>query len=411
MSLVILFFGAAIFWRAIKQHRRIRQIEDTPSSKAATAAQGLVELQGFTWPAGATQLIRNKKEVVYYSCEVQYARPLLLFYGQSSRWKTVAKRVHSLPFYLVDETGVVKIDPTHAETHLHQREVKYWKDASPELKNDLLGKEFKPPIRFLSHFMGIIRRVIRTALLSPAFFLTIFVYIYDRMFFSLIPHYPPSPSDKSYRVVESWIEVGSPMYASGDLTTRRAEITSIEQVGLAAFAESITKSSFRQAGEVAKATGFAKLETDFVSIAKELRADATQAPQTQLKVHGQMATNGIHTLFLGDGMESELKKQLGAWLQLRFVAGAAVVTLGASLFGFNIHSTHQKFAGKASSSSKRAPAAARVDLGRLHALCVEGELSVCTDLVKNKVEYRLPEKNYQYYKHRQSTLQSPPTPQ
>lgn len=399
LYLALLVFGGGLFWGAIKQHRRVRQIEDTPSSKTSSAPQGLVELQGFAWPEGDVYMMDGQREVVYYSREIQYARPAVLFYGRGSRWITLAKKEHNIPFYLIDDTGLVRIDPKGSETFLQVTTKKSWKDLSAEKKREL-EKEFKAPVPFLSYFMGMMRGPIKTAMLSPLFFIAVIFYLYDKILFSLIPHYPPSSGDKQYRVVESWIDVGSPIYVSGSFQTQKVETTSATQKGLTFFCKNIAESSFQVLSESAKVMGFEDFKKDYMQLAAQARKAASTAAEAPLSVYGQIKMTEAHALFLGDGFEAQLKEKMKAWLYLRFLAGAALMAVAVSVGSLK---ASQSFKPRSTAS---ASAVKVQNLGKLHQMCVDGHKQSCNDLVSNQANYHLPPANLQYYKSRLEKVQT-----
>ncbi len=407
LALVLFFAGAALFWGVIKQHRRIRQIEDTASSKTSTAAQGLVELQGFAWPAGPTYKLKNQQEVVYYSCEIQYSRSGFYFYFLSSqfRWKTVAKRVHAIPFYLIDDEGIVKVNPTGAELYLNSNVKKTWKDLSELEKQDFLSKDFKPPIPLLSRIMGGYRSFYTSSIKIPVtFFFSFFFYLYDKSLFFLIPHYPPRPKDKNYRILESWIEVGSPLYVSGSFQTSRKENSSLQQKGLSTFTKNILSSSFEVLSESAKIMDLEEFKKDYITFAQQARAEAVSEPELTYPVHGSIQQNMNHKIFIGDGFESHLKEKLRAWLPARFIGGAAVMALAVTLSVSDFQSRMRKISlakqqQQARTISQIPPAS------ELHQKCVDGSITDCQTLMQNHQVYQLPEVNLNYYKQRLNQLQ------
>jgi len=396
LSLILFAIGTAFFLKAIRQHRRLRQIEDTPRSKTSTAAQGLVELQGFAWPEGETYKLGDQQEVVYYLNEIQYRRSALYFFNSQSKWETVAKRVHAVPFYLIDATGIVKIDPTNAEAFLDGSKTKSWSDLTAEQQKDFIQREFKAPIPVLSQIMRAYRTVCSASMMSPAFFFGFIFWLYDKALFTFIPHYPPSSTDKQYRIVESWIEVGSPLYVSGSFQTPKIEQSSLQQKGLSAFVENIFGTSLHVLDESAQIMGSQDFKKDYVTFAHQARRE-TNGEEQSFPVYGVVRANSPHTLFIGDGFESHLKEKLKAWLPARFILGAAVMALGVSLFAAKLLQETNKIEKRKQAS--RAVAQIR-PLAQLHSQCVEGLREACQELVTNQSTYRLPEKNLQYYKNR-----------
>ncbi len=93
--------------------RRARLIEDTPTAKIRSAAQGYVEL------IGKGKYLGDKPQVApltgtpctWYSYKIERK----VHSGKHTRWSTVESDTSVLPFLLLDDTGQCLIDPTGAE--------------------------------------------------------------------------------------------------------------------------------------------------------------------------------------------------------------------------------------------------------------------------------------------------------
>lgn len=99
--------------------RRARWIEDTPTSRIRSAAQGLVELNGRCEAGGHPLLVSRLGRVpcLWYSFTVeQYRRS-----GKRSHWRVVERGGSERPFMLRDDTGHCWIEPAGAEVHPRQR--------------------------------------------------------------------------------------------------------------------------------------------------------------------------------------------------------------------------------------------------------------------------------------------------
>lgn len=99
--------------------RRARWIEDTPTSRIRSAAQGLVELNGRCEAGGQPLLVSRLGRVpcLWYSFTVeQYRRS-----GKRSHWSVVERGGSERPFMLRDDTGHCWIEPAGAEVHPRQR--------------------------------------------------------------------------------------------------------------------------------------------------------------------------------------------------------------------------------------------------------------------------------------------------
>lgn len=100
--------------------QRARWIEDTPTSRIRSAAQGLVELNGML-DAGGHEPLRSplsNKPCLWYRFRVEEYR------GRSDRdsqWRTVEQGVSERPFLLRDPTGACWIDPLGADVYPKHR--------------------------------------------------------------------------------------------------------------------------------------------------------------------------------------------------------------------------------------------------------------------------------------------------
>jgi len=112
----------ALLYRMLTRLRRARWIEDTPTSRIRSAAQGLVELQGLLDAGGHTQLISPLAEIdcLWYRFRVEEYRRS----GKYSRWHVVEQGVSERPFMLRDKTGTCWIAPEDAEVYPSQ--VRRW---------------------------------------------------------------------------------------------------------------------------------------------------------------------------------------------------------------------------------------------------------------------------------------------
>lgn len=104
-----------LLYRMLTRLRRARWIEDTPTSRIRSAAQGLVELKGHLDAGGHTPLVSPLAEIdcLWYRFRVEEYRRR----GKSSRWHAVETGCSERPFLLRDKTGACWIAPKGAEVH------------------------------------------------------------------------------------------------------------------------------------------------------------------------------------------------------------------------------------------------------------------------------------------------------
>lgn len=98
--------------------RVVRAIEDTPTSRVASAAQGYVELQGRAQPNQGQQLLTPHTQLpcLWYRYLVERE--------EDNKWRHVDSAVSEAPFDLVDASGRCTIEPAGAHvdtTHKEER--------------------------------------------------------------------------------------------------------------------------------------------------------------------------------------------------------------------------------------------------------------------------------------------------
>lgn len=172
----------ALLYHMLTRLRRARWIEDTPTSRIRSAAQGLVELKGHLDPGGHTPLISPLAEVdcLWYRFRVEEYRRS----GKSSQWRTVEQGCSERPFLLRDDTGSCWIVPQDAE--VHPSRVRRWE-----------GRRRWPA-----------GHALRTGILA-----------------GLI--------GKRYRYTEEWLEAGQVLYALGWFQSRGGGRENVDQRSVA----------------------------------------------------------------------------------------------------------------------------------------------------------------------------------
>ncbi len=113
---------------ALRALRRVRAIENTPTSKIRSAHQGYVELIGTCEPAAdPLRTPLTGSPCAWYHCTVErYVRS-----GKHSRWKTVREVRSEAPLKLLDGTGECLIDPRGAEVLPRTRRIWYGNSVVP----------------------------------------------------------------------------------------------------------------------------------------------------------------------------------------------------------------------------------------------------------------------------------------
>lgn len=127
LALAVVAGGAA----ALRWIRKARLIEDTPTSRIRSAAQGYVELAGRALPLADTQNLAplTQRPCVWWRYRISKKVESGSGKNRRQRWQTVASGRSSLPFLLDDGTGQCIVKPDGAE--IVTTEATTWYGATP----------------------------------------------------------------------------------------------------------------------------------------------------------------------------------------------------------------------------------------------------------------------------------------
>ena len=142
--LVALLFVA---WKSYRSYHHRRFIQDTPTSRVASAAQGYVELKGLGeyLPDGNTRSPFSDRRCLWYHCRVEVRRQR----GSRSYWSEESDERSDDLFVLRDETGDCVVIPDGAEVIPAQKRV--WYGAGPAASRHSGGRSN----RWLGMVLGI----------------------------------------------------------------------------------------------------------------------------------------------------------------------------------------------------------------------------------------------------------------
>lgn len=383
-AIFCLFIGGGFFISAIRCHRRARKIADTPRSKAESAPQGYVEFEGFAWPAGKTFQSRPETESVYYSFLLQKQVSEGSGKNRRKKWVDVYRYFHSEPFYLVDATGLVLVNPRDGELNLEGGRTRIWSRLNQKEKNHILTNVIKEPV---SGF-------------PPSNFL-----------FGIF--------SSKYRVIETDLFVGSPLHASGDFRTSNEDLVKIQSPGLSDFSQKV----FNKEGRSIKNLGGqfdynrngkvsaeeSKQGYSVVAQVSRKKSSLNKVQENEYQIFGRLGSSTEHRLFLADAFEEFIKERLTRFLWLKFGGGAALMTLGIALtvgldlsFLFEKKSPARFSKPPPSVQTEAKPVREISSIGYdkvldLHARCIGGGLSSCETLVQKKSELNLSNEHITYY--------------
>jgi E3 Ubiquitin ligase len=123
--------AAYSFWYAFKAWSKNRVIEDTPTSRVRSAAQGYVEISGLGVPPPKSTIKAplTGTPCAWWRYKIEERRSS----GRSRAWSTVDSGTSTEPFLLDDGTGQCLIDPRGAEVFPGASDVWYGPSEWPEV--------------------------------------------------------------------------------------------------------------------------------------------------------------------------------------------------------------------------------------------------------------------------------------
>jgi hypothetical protein len=128
-ALILVAASIAGFFLAFKFINSRRIIQDTPTSKIRSAAQGYLELIGHGYLMEGQPIISplTGKPCTWYDFKVEESRQS----GKNSKWVTIRKGISDELFLIKDETGQCIIDPEGAQVTVADKSVWYGKTSNP----------------------------------------------------------------------------------------------------------------------------------------------------------------------------------------------------------------------------------------------------------------------------------------
>lgn len=128
----LLAMAGVSFFAWIANYRRYRVIQDLPTSRVASAAQGYVELAGRAELVEGEPILSQLSGTLccWYSYEVEERS------SDDNKWQTVDSGISVRHFFLVDVTGRCVISPDGAE--VQPRDHKSWQEGDRRYKEWLL---------------------------------------------------------------------------------------------------------------------------------------------------------------------------------------------------------------------------------------------------------------------------------
>ncbi|SET19835.1 E3 Ubiquitin ligase [Nitrosomonas marina] len=136
------------FWLVFYYLKHARLIEDTPTSKIRSAAQGYVEIMG-TVSMASNHLLSaplSGTACVWFTYKIQQYRRT----GKSSHWSTIEEKTSTEQFLIKDDTGTCVINPEGAEVQTTYSRTWYGHTKKPvqakksiNFFNIIIGKRYR----------------------------------------------------------------------------------------------------------------------------------------------------------------------------------------------------------------------------------------------------------------------------
>ena len=138
LSLLFIFL-CFILYKAYKTHHRYRFINDTATSRVASAPQGYVELKGLgeLMPGSNIESPFSHRRCLWYQCIVERRKSLEKY----SVWVEESNDISDHLFQLQDETGVCVVIPDGA--HIIPSEQRVWYGSHYQAKHQGIFKSWR----------------------------------------------------------------------------------------------------------------------------------------------------------------------------------------------------------------------------------------------------------------------------
>jgi hypothetical protein len=114
---VSLLVGIGAFWGSFAALKKARLIENTPTSRIRSAAQGYVELEGDARLLPGPEIVSplSGQRCCWWQYQVERQETVVRNGKRTSEWRTVESAVSDSLFLLVDTTGECVVDPHGAK--------------------------------------------------------------------------------------------------------------------------------------------------------------------------------------------------------------------------------------------------------------------------------------------------------
>ena len=377
LQFIIICFsiGFVLIWLGIRKHKKLRLVQDHPTVKIETAAQGFSEVQGFAWPTAVGPKCVKGIEMIYHSLQLQ--KEVTQGSGKNKKkvWITVFSAGYANPFYVMDATGLALVDPGKSELEIESETTRRWSRLQATEKN-----------HYLTHFIK-----------GP------------------IPGFPPSGFlfglfSSPFRIVESRINMGSPVYIKGHFESPEGLQKEVMLTGLAKFATQVFDFQSRKIRQIKNLLdsnkddnitskeaidGYSRLAM-FAKTQSE--SGQSPVPDKNFLVFGLFTSNQDHKLFIADCHEEHLLRKLKIQFYGYLSAGLAMCLVSVFVHSPWLYEQTSRFRDVA------VAAPVVIDSGALHGSCLSGQLLACKELMRNQYSLKLSDQYMKFYKKRACEL-------
>jgi hypothetical protein len=284
-GIALLFVGGALVFKGLMNFRKGRKIQDTARIDIASAAQGLVEVEGYAWPMEASFAAVCGRHVVYYHYKVQQ----LVKRGKNSSWETRYEFNHNPSFYAIDHSGVCIVNPTAGSMDLTEKITK------------------------LDHYAESIEALSASSRHQSGWLGKIF--------------------SGSYRLVENKLLVGSPVYVCGNLQAmnmNKVKIRGDHKKFLTQIKTMSVNPVFKMSRLDTNRDGVLSDDEMILGFADTSKESSLNSAEGEVQVAGSIAASQAHNLIVADGHQEQYLKRLTSFNILKIWGGVALI--GAGLF-------------------------------------------------------------------------------
>lgn len=291
-----------MIYHGLRRFLRSERVENTSTIPIASAAQGLVEFQGYAYPLSKTKTTLEGKECVYLSYELQ---------KKSKNWHTVWTFNDKDPFAIVDSSGLACVDPTNINLDSPTVTQSYNSidERGKQRIESLVGssiKGFPPSFGILGTQFRIVQKAIYFA--SPIL---------------VIGNFHTDATATSLQVGADYPAFFKRVQEVMKNDRKRNQSL---QKGLSALTDT------RKAHSIKRSLEGEQGENDSLFLRISLDEGNTSASQISITSIGTVAANSTHSLYVADSHEAVLLKRIGQWNLSLVIGGAALIAVGLYLF-------------------------------------------------------------------------------